>query len=155
MEGLTEGLTEALPEGLPKGPATTENREPNTENREPNTQNRGPKTKTEEGGGKPVPAPATRLPSADFAPFGPLASRLANDADREALNTVLKAAPNPVAWYREMTASLDAKAGHVPLWRYSSVKRSAITLATARTTSRRCASFGAISRTSLVPRRKP
>lgn len=44
-----------------------------------------------------------------------IASRLTNDADRNALTAVVRIAPNATAWLAEMAAALDGMAGHAHL----------------------------------------
>lgn len=107
--GLGWTLTEGPTGGPPKGPASTEDRRPRTI-----TEDRRPKTDVGDPPPEPrPPAPATTSPPSDFAAFGPLATQLPTDGDRDALNIVLGAMDNPKTWYFEMTASLDGMGGHV------------------------------------------
>lgn len=55
----------------------------------------------------PSPTPVTTTASSST-----VAARLATDADREALGSLLSRVPNPDAWTASIVASLDGMAGH-------------------------------------------
>lgn len=102
---LPEGPTETPPKTPHKGPASTNNQQPNTNYQRPTT----------DGAGPGVPPSESAPAAAGFGKFGPLATLLPSDADRDALKIILETVEHPPTWYFEMTACLDCMAGHTPL----------------------------------------